>query len=324
MLVKRFVRLMALGAVLFISSQTASAQNPCCEDASADCSGIEITTCDCCEGGGLLGAGIIQKSERCFAEFISPMTNPVNFEDPRTLTEARVIFLNHQIPVLPGLTTTTDDVQLYAVQLRAALTEKLSLIATKDGYIVSDSPLIDDGFADVSLGLKYNVFRDDCSQTLVSTGFTYELPVGSTRSLQGNGDGEFHLFATGMTQLTSEWRWISAGGIRLPADTNAESQMSYWSNHFDRKVVGNLYFLTEFNWYHWLRSGNAFPAGVEGGDLFNLGSNNVAGNDIVTGAVGVKIKRNALRELGVAFEVPLTERRDVIDNRITADWIIRF
>jgi hypothetical protein len=35
-------------------------------------------------------------------------------------------------------------------QLRAALTENLSVIATKDGDIGPQSPLLDDGFADVA------------------------------------------------------------------------------------------------------------------------------------------------------------------------------
>ena len=50
----------------------------------------------------------------------------------------------------------------------------------------------------------------------------------------------------------------------------------------------------------------------------------VAGNDIVTGAVGAKYKHSAYSEIGLAWEVPLTDRRDIIDNRLTVDWIIRY
>lgn len=121
--------------------------------------------------------GIIARSDRCFSDFISPMTNPVFFEDPRTLTEARVIFLNHKTPPALG----SDNVQLAAMQLRAALTDRLSFIATKDGYIFSQSPLLDDGWADVAAGLKYNLIHDCCTQTILSAGVTFELPVGSQR-----------------------------------------------------------------------------------------------------------------------------------------------
>jgi hypothetical protein len=58
--------------------------------------------------------------------------------------------------------------------------------------------------------------------------------------------------------------------------------------------------------------------------LINLGSTAVAGNDIVTGAFGAKYKPNGCVELGVAWEFPLTERRDVLDNRVTADIILRY
>jgi len=63
---------------------------------------------------------------------------------------------------------------------------------------------------------------------------------------------------------------------------------------------------------------------VEGGDLFNLGSVGVAGNDIVTGAIGLKLKPHAGMEIGVAWEVPLTRRRDLLENRLTVDWILRY
>ena len=82
--------------------------------------------------------------------------------------------------------------------------------------------------------------------------------------------------------------------------------------------------MTEFNWYHWLASGAGGVPGVEGGDLINLGSTGVAGNDIVSQAVGVKYKRSPNRELGIAFEFPLTERKDVLENRLTVDWIFRY
>lgn len=73
------------------------------------------------------------------------MTNPVFFEDPRTLTEARLIFLNHKVPGAAA----GGNVKLVACQLRAALTYRLSIIATKDGFIMSSNPLIDDGWADI-------------------------------------------------------------------------------------------------------------------------------------------------------------------------------
>ena len=274
-----------------------------------------------CLGNGILGFGMIKKSDHCFDDFISPMTNPVFFEDPRNLTEARLIFFNHKVPLAAG----GGNVQLYALQLRARLSEKVSLIATKDGYVTSNNALVDDGWADVSLGLKFNLRRNVAKQRLLSGGFTYELPVGSTRTLQGNGDGEFNLFLNGGTRIGCKSHWVTATGFRLPVNPTDESTSWYWSNHLDRKIGQRLYLLAEANWYHWLQAGQDGPVpGVEGLDVFNFGSPGVAGNDIVTGAFGLKVKPRRNSEVGVAFEFPLTEREDIIDNRLTVDAIIRY
>ncbi len=265
--------------------------------------------------------GLFRESDHQFTNFISPMTNPVYFEDPRTLTEARMIFINHHIPNNLGGGTA----QLYATQLRAALTENLSIIATKDGYIVSESPLLDDGFADVSAGLKLNLFKDVETQTLLSAGTVFEIPAGSHSARQGNGDGEFHLFLTGGTEFLPSWHFVSGSGFRLPTDTAAQNQMWYWSNHVDKKL-GNrgFYLFTECNWYYYMSSGTGLPLPVGGGDLFNLGSIAMAGESAVTGAYGLKYKPNKHVEVGVAYEIPYSQRRDLLQNRLTVDLILRY
>ncbi|MEQ1825795.1 MAG: hypothetical protein ABL921_07600 [Pirellula sp.] len=131
------------------------AEQPACQSCSnglANESSWKLTGCDsnaACDsmggcktlGSGLLGYGLIKSSERCYDDFISPMTNPTYFEDPRQLSEVRFIFINHELPVILG--NPAGRIQLYAAQIRVRLTEKLSLIAVKDGYVVSQSPLLD-------------------------------------------------------------------------------------------------------------------------------------------------------------------------------------
>ncbi len=274
-----------------------------------------------CELDSPFGFGLIKRSDHCFSDFISPMTNPVFFEDPRSNTEARFIFFDHNVPTAAG----GGDVQLYALQLRARLTDYVSLIATKDGYVTSSNPFIDNGWADLAVGLKFNLLRNVCRQRLLSGGFTYELPTGEASAFQGNGDGEFNLFLTGGTRLGSRSHWISAGGLRLPVNDTDESTSAYWSNHLDYRFARRWYVLTELNWYHWLASGQDGPLpGIEGLDVINFGNPGVSGNDIVTNAYGMKFKPNCHNELGFAWEFPLTERRDIIDNRLTVDWIFRY
>lgn len=143
------------------------------------------------------------------------MSNFIFFEDPRTLTEARAIFFDHKLPNRVGdLNLPGGNVQLYAVQLRFALTERLSLIAVKDGFIVADmdggalDALLNDGWADITAGLKYNLLRDTQNGSLVSAGFTYEMPIGSQRTLQDIGDGEFHLFTSVASDFGTVWGTI--------------------------------------------------------------------------------------------------------------------
>ncbi|MEZ6043058.1 MAG: hypothetical protein R3C20_21370 [Planctomycetaceae bacterium] len=293
----------------------------CCDLLSDSCG--ESCGAGCTDLFGGLGSigSCIKPSDHCFDSFISPITNPVFFEDPRTLTEARLIFAHHTLPNSLG----AGSAQLYAMQIRAAISENVSIIATKDGFLVTDNPLLRDGWADIAAGLKVNLYRDVASQTLFSVGATYEAPWGSRKALQGNGDGEFHIFGTGGTTIMDDYHLLSGLGFRLPVDRAAESTSMYWSNHIDRRIGnGPFYLLGECNWYHWLSSGSAFPLAVEGVDIINLGSQGVAGHDIVTAAIGVKYKPSGNTEVGVAWEAPLTDRRDIFDDRLTVDWIIRY
>jgi len=274
--------------------------------------------CDCGHCGTLLG--FVVPSDHCFDDFISPITNPVNFEDPRTLTEARAIFINHWVPSAVG----GNQLQVYALQIRAALTDRLSIIATKDGYVVSQNPLVEDGWANIAAGLKYNVWKDPCEQRVLSAGATYEMPFGSTRTLQGLGSGVFHLFLTGGMEVGG-FHWISDSGFRL-ADSSDQSDLWYWSNHLDHRIGGsNFYGLFESNWFHWIKDGNNPTfSGIEGNDFFNLGSTNVAGTDIVDVAFGLKYKPNGNLEIGAAFEVPVSQKRDLLEDRLTVDAILRY
>ena len=61
------------------------------------------------------------------AHTISPVANPIFFEDAMIRSEIRPIFAYHRIDdgFLGG-----GDAQLYAVQIRYAITDRLALIAT--------------------------------------------------------------------------------------------------------------------------------------------------------------------------------------------------
>ena len=64
----------------------------------------------------------------------------------------------------------------------------------------------------------------------------------------------------------------------------------------------------------------------EGGDLINLGAANADQEpDFVTLAVGTRVRINDGFDLGVAYELPLTdEENGLMDNRITVDAVLTF
>jgi hypothetical protein len=72
------------------------------------------------------------------------------------------------------------------------------------------------------------------------------------------------------------------------------------------------------------RAGNNFTNGITAIDLIDLPTGGVAGTDVVTGVAGVKWKPNSHVELGSGFEFPLTERTDILHNRVYADLIFRY
>lgn len=309
---------------------------PNCDWVQSDsgcCDGIgDAMDCGCGQGlMGLLG-GLIKPSDHSFDDFVSPMINFVFFEDPRTLTELRPIFVNHWVPGTIGTGIPAGgSIQLLAMQFRVAITERLSVIAVKDGYIFDNTGgalngLLDDGWADVTAGLKYNVYRNVETGTLGSLGFTYEMPVGSGQALQSIGDGEFHLFGSfGQRFLGDNMHYLSTVGCRLPVDNNVQSSAIHWDHHLDVKVTDKVYLFTEFAWWHWTSDASlGLPLGVNGQDLFNLPSSNVAGNDLLTESIGVKLKPARNIEIGLAYEFPLTGFQDVIQSRLMCDFIIRY
>lgn len=285
-------------------------------------------------GFSLLGeGGLIKPTDHRYDDFISPMINFVYFEDPRQVSEIRPIFVNHWVPRnigTGGAVSTGGTVQLYALQIRARLTDRLSLIAVKDGFIVDHTNgvldgVLDDGWADVTAGLKYSLISDPKSGGLLSAGFTYEMPIGSQKALQDIGDGEFHFFLTGGQRfLNGDAHLLSSIGYRVPVDSGSQTTAIHWSNHLDYRITKKTYVFTEIAWWHFTDDAGAGLPGIAGQDLFNLTATGVKGENLVTQSVGVKLKPNPKTEIGLAYEFPLSDFQDIISSRLMVDLIYRF
>jgi len=291
------------------------------ESTTCNCQSCSCNACTLCDRIPLLSKF---PSDRCFDDFVMPVSNPVWAIDPRSLTYVRGIFINQMIdsqtPVLGA-----GDVQVYALQLGIALNERLSIIAVKDGYNTLQSRGIGNatGWSDIGLGLKYVMIRDVENQFLLSGGLIYETTNGSTRVFQGNGDGVWTPYVSIGKQI-GNGHVIASSGFHLPGNTAEESTSIYYSVHYDHPITDKLSAVAELNGIVYTKSGQALPLNIEGGDWMNLGSSNVAGNNVVTTAFGANYRLNDCLSVAGVWEFPISNRKDLLDSRTTVTLTLQF
>jgi hypothetical protein len=266
------------------------------------------------------------ESDRAFPGFVGPISNPWLSKDPRSLTELRLVFINDEIPT--GHPLGGGNFEIIGVQARVALTDRLTFIADKSGYawIHPGNAPEEDGFINVAAGLKYLIVRDVASQFLWSVGAQFEPQTGEGRVFQNQGDGVMSAWTTLCKQFGERWHVLATVGYQFPFDASQNSAFYYTSVHLDRCFFHCLYPLAELNWFHYSQGGDRGipPEFGEGDGLFNLGTSGVNGNDLVTAAVGLKAAIGCHLETGAAFEFPLGARKDLIDNRVTFEVIVRY
>lgn len=266
------------------------------------------------------------ESDRAFDGFIGPISNPVLSKDPRALTEARLLFVADWIPgdnPLGG-----GDFQAYGLQLRLALTDRLSFIADKDGFasIHAHNLPSQTGFLNIAAGFKYALVRDVENQFLVTAGFMFEPQTGESKVFQGQGTGVWTVFLSSGKEFAENYHILGNVGYEFPSDPNQNSSFFYTQLHLDRRVAGWLYPLVELNWLHYTQGGDhGLPAALgEGDGLLNLGTSGVAGNDLVTLAAGFKAHLGLHADAGVAYEIPISNREDLLSSRLLFELILRY
>ncbi len=274
----------------------------------------------CCQERGFL------ESDRAFPNFIGPITNPILSKDPRSLTEARFLFINNWIPEEHPLNG--GEAQIYALQLRLALTERLTLIADRDGIATLSPGALpsETGLLNIGVGLRYLFIRDVENQFLLSGGVMWEPQTGYGNVFQSHGDGTITIFGTAAKEFGCYNHGILNVGYQLPIDRVDNSSFFYTSLHLDRQICGWIYPLVELNWFHYTDGGNRGlpPAIGEGDGLLNLGTSGVAGNDLVTIGLGASALLSNHLQTGIVYETPLSNRQDLIDHRIMFELILRY
>ncbi len=284
-----------------------------------------------------------------FGDFIAPVSNPVYFESPFHTSEARLIHLhqelNGDVYTAAGKLPLNGELTLTALQLRYAVNDRFSIIATKDGYgrMKYDNSLeTEDGFADLAIGFKYSPYINYEDQEIITLGLRFELPIGDGNMLQGRHDGianPFLSFAKGF----GDFHILGYQGFQIPFSQSANSTISHTSLHADYKI-GNFYPLIEMNWRHVISSGdggrydtdvkaldlgkqdvNFINNNLSGLDIANLGTSDSEGNNYFNMAFGFRYKLTENLIFGAAYETPLSDSKDgLFRERYTFDLIMTF
>ncbi|MCC6675965.1 MAG: hypothetical protein IT436_02360 [Phycisphaerales bacterium] len=258
---------------------------------------------------------------RGFEQFYNPVGNPLYFETPFNNSELRFLYLHHDFPddsVLQG-----GDVNVYAMQARLALTERLGFIATKDGISHMDADALpeDSGWNDLAAGLKYVFYVDRDTDLVATAGARYMFDSGDDGVLQ-SGVQELSPFlsvAKGFDRL----HFIGDITDRIPFDGDDGNNVLQWDIHGDYEVLPGFAPMLELHGLHYLNDGERTPLPVGGADYANLGSTDVDGSTVIWLGVGARVKLNPHTSIGATFEYPLTNRdADIFADRFTIDFIL--
>lgn len=306
-----------------------------------------LISCACpAFGGDFLEPLVAEPVSDAFSTARRPISNPTLFDLALPTTNVHPIFMHHNLPNTANTTLGNvpmgGDVQVYALQFEIALSERLSIVATKDGYVDfnPDNTALwssREGFANVGAGLKYAFVYNPEDEFVMSGTMVYELPTGNDDVFQGEGKGTVNLILSAL-KLWDDFQLAGGAGLRVPVD-GEQSTSSFVSVHASYEVCSLFIPLVELNWHHVLRAGDgnaafnsqaggAVPAvaNFEGSDLLNFGAANAGTNrDLVTAAFGFRSRLADGLDLGVAYEIPLTEEDDgIIKDRVTVDLVWRF
>ncbi len=176
---------------------------------------------------------------------ISPVSNPIFFEDPRIETGLRVIFLYNRVSDDFGLIIGGNEVNLggadiyaYGAQIRYAITPRLALIATNDvGITFEPDTSIKGtafshatGYSDLNVGLKYALIDSPANQFLFTPILTYSIPTGGRDVFQGDNSGIFDV-AFSTEKGFDKFHLIGNAGVRIPVSNDRNSASLHYSLH---------------------------------------------------------------------------------------------
>lgn len=288
--------------------------------------------CDWAKGCLTADNRTLFESDHKFDRLGTPVTNPFLFEDPRSLTEVRPIFLWQTIssgaaPLNGG------DAYFYGLQARVALTDWLSFTLNKLGGVSinpENTNLSDQsGLAEIWLGPKFTFLRLPDSCTVAAFGVQFQIPAGPSSVFQDTGSLSivpYLSFATTFLRSSyGEFQLYDTFGIALDAGSG-RSDYFYNSASLGYDIVNmhKYYLMLDLNWFHYTSSGDSRPTQMEGRDYANVGATNISGRDYLSLAPAFRWKINECVQFGIATEFTLSNPKDIQDFRLLIDMIFRY
>lgn len=259
-----------------------------------------------------------------YDDFVKPVGMFVYFEDPFITSDLRLFYVYHGIP--DGSVLRGGQVHVAAAQIRIALTERLALIATKDGYSWVDSHITPagDGWNDLAIGLKYALIVKPEEQFILSTGMRWEWNNGSSDAWQGGDSQELSPFVS-MAKGWDKWHFIGAMSGRIPTDHHDANYSLVWNLHLDYKLTETFRPLIEVHGIHWLSDADRLPISEDYLDVGSLGSAKAKGRDFFSAGFGFRWQACEWVSLGVTYEIPLEDEDEHLqDQRLTVSTVISF
>lgn len=252
--------------------------------------------------------------------FVRPISAPYFHEDAFITSDVRAWYVKHHFYG----DTIGGDLDVYALQVRLALTPTLQFVAYKDGYSKYNDTLNNNsGWNDVGAGLKW-AFLQDWEQNLhLAVGIGYELSVGdrdvlqSTRTLRlwgsaNKGFDRLHLGATvNYLKANNRSDGMLGNADMITAHLHADYRVNDW---FSPVVEVNGYFVTKEG-----------PVGApfSGVDAVSIGGGK--NEDVITGAVGAEFRPFG-DHIGLrgAYETQLSNSRSLFGHRWTLSAVYEF
>jgi hypothetical protein len=255
-------------------------------------------------------------------EFARPVTN-LRFDHPFIFSELRPLFIHHNFPENSALGG--GNLRVYTSSFQLRVHDKISIVALKAGFVDFNPSNLpnDEGWADLAAGLKFNLWNDAINRCAVSLGTVYEAHQGTRDISQGGSGGIVDLYLT-TAKACGNLHLITTAGFDLPVDRSEDVTNFHYHAHLDYSINEIFAPLVELNGYHYMDNADRTNANFECFDYSSLGSNNVKNNDVVTAAVGFRLKLMDNVKFGTAYEWSVSGREDAFEDRITCDLSLLF